>query len=214
MRPVRARYRLLLVSVALCLGVTACAEGEAPTRDHAPTASAAPSVQRQPVDAALIAFLSKARAAHHQADLAETKEDVKGAIGFLEAIPNGTLPKQGPEVIEVLADAHARLGDLKSRDGRFDDAAKEVDRGLALAKETTHFRGHLFEVRGVIEERRMEALAKAGDTAGAEKAKQAALAAFEKAVEIQDAVISKALEGMPTAVPANGAAPSASALPK
>jgi tetratricopeptide (TPR) repeat protein len=125
-------------------------------------------------------------------------------------------------VVEVLADAHARLGDLKSRDGRFDDAAKEVDRGLALAKETTHFRGHLFEVRGVIEERRMEALAKAGDTAGAEKAKQAALAAFEKAVEIQDAVISKALEGMPTAVPANGPsngpakspAPPASALPK
>ncbi|MBL8744320.1 MAG: hypothetical protein JNK04_24605 [Myxococcales bacterium] len=205
----RATGILLLAGL---LGLVGCADREAPTRDLATaTVSAAPSAQKQPVDAALIAFLSKARAAHHQADLAEAKGDIKGAIGFLEALPNGTLPRQSPEVVEVLADAYARLADLKSRDGRFDDAGREVDRGLALAKETTHFRGHLFEVRGVNEQRRMEALEKAGDTAGAEKAKQAALAAFEKAVEIQDAVIAKALEGMPSAVPAKGPAPSASA---
>lgn len=211
-----ARALVLLVLGSAALGLTGCADRSAEPGREQPAASASASARRQPVDAALIAFLSKARSAHHQADLAETKNDISGAVGFVEAIPNGSLPKPGPEVTEVLADAYARLGDLKSRDGRFDDAGRDIDRGLKLAKDTTHFRGHLFEMRGVIEERRMEALAKAFDTAGAEKAKQAALAAFEQAVEIQDAVIAKALAEVPpqpSAQPSGVPAMTGGALP-
>lgn len=188
------------VSLALLVGWTAgCAEQ--PTRsDVEPSAqtsvkhaSGQAGSDRRAVDVGLIAFLSKARAAHHGADLAESKGDIELAIRHVETIPYGPIPALGAEVIEVLADAHARLAELKSQLERFDEAAREVDRGLAIATDTTHFRGHLFESRGVVEERRMKALEAAGNARAAAAARKAALEAFETAMTIQDEVIRNAL---------------------
>ena len=147
------------------------------------------------VDPKLMAFLSKARAAHHEADLAEQAGDTKRAIAVLQQLVGGPRPPgpAAPEVIEVIADTFARLADLESAAGDFDAARKDVDRGLELATTPTHFRGHLFEIEGVIEERRAKALAAKGDAPGAEQAKQAAIKAFQQAIEIQDEVIAKAL---------------------
>ncbi len=162
------------------------------------------TVQKQPVDDALVAFISKSRTAHHQADLAEAKGQVDQAIKFLEVVPYGTKPHPSPEVSEIVADAHARLADLKSLAGRFDDAHKDVSRGLELSPDVSYLRGHLFEVQGLVEERRMKALEQKGDAAGAERAKAAALASFEKAIEIQDQVIENALKTPPPTVPSTG----------
>jgi tetratricopeptide (TPR) repeat protein len=142
-----------------------------------------------------MAFLSKARAAHHEADLAEQQGDAKRAVTVLQQLVGGPRPPgpAAPEVIEVISDTFARLADLESAAGDFDAAGRDVDGGLKLATASTHFRGHLFEMRGVIEERRAKALAAKGDAAGAESAKQAAIKAFQQAIEIQDEVISKAL---------------------
>jgi hypothetical protein len=106
-------------------------------------------------------------------------------------VPGGATPP--PEAREVLADTRARLADLESRRGRFDDAAKHVDRGLEQAREVTYFRGHLFEVRGLVEERRAKQLRDKGDTAGADAAKKRALDAFEQSMDIQAEVIGSAL---------------------
>ena len=65
--------------------------------------------------------------------------------------------------------------------------------GIALAPSPTHFRGHLFEVKGVVLERRAKALESQGETAAADRAKAAALDAFEAAIKIQDQVIREAL---------------------
>jgi hypothetical protein len=62
-------------------------------------------------------------------------------------------------------------------------------------------------MRGVVEERRSKALRKAGDEAGADAAKERAIEAFQKAIDIQEAVIERALEGSGPAAPQ----PSASA---
>jgi tetratricopeptide (TPR) repeat protein len=148
------------------------------------------------VDPTLLAFLSKARAAHHEADLAEAGEDRPRAIRVLSQLVTGGRPggaAPSPEVAEVIADTRARLADLRSASGAFDEANRDVEEGLGLAREPTHFRGRLFEVRGVVEERRSKALAEKGDAAGAAKARQEALSAFEKAIEIQDDVIARAL---------------------
>lgn len=160
---------------------------------RAPAQGSATPGKRRIVDAELIAFLSKARAAHHAADLAEAKQNLARAIQHVESIPDGPVPTRTPEVIEVLADAHARLADLRSRVGAFEEALRDVDRGLLLARSTTHFRGHLFEVRGIVHQRWMEALQASGDRAGAERERDAALEAFNEAIEIQDEVILKAL---------------------
>ncbi len=195
------------LALALALGLGGCSEQSGRlSRDNERVATSSSAQGRRPVDTDIVAFLSKARAAHHAADLAEAKGDLELAVEHVKRIPNGPAPAISPEVKEVLADAYARLADLESRLGRFDEAAKDVDQGLAWAREITHFRGHLFEMRGVVEERRMKALEAKGDKAGAEKARLAAIAAFETAIEVQDQVIMNMLpdapaSGTPSAVP-------------
>jgi tetratricopeptide (TPR) repeat protein len=149
-----------------------------------------------PVDPTLLAFLSRARAAHHLADQHEQDEQLEPAIGALQKLVDGPLPggaAPAPEAREVLADTRARLADLTSRLGRFDEAAAHVERGLEQAREVTYFRGHLFEVRGLVEERRAAGLREQGDSAAADAAKQRALEAFEQSMEIQGLVIKGAL---------------------
>jgi tetratricopeptide (TPR) repeat protein len=181
-------FALLLAMVALCAAVAAgCAQKSA---DLCGDADAAP------VDPTLLAFLSRARSAHHLADQHEQDGALEPAIGALTKLLDGPLPggaTPAPEVREVLADTRARLADFTSKLGRYDDAAAHVERGLEQAREVTYFRGHLFEVRGLVEERRAKSLRDAGDTAAAEAAKKRALDAFEQSMDIQAQVIKNAL---------------------
>lgn len=193
------------LALIIALGAVGCAERNESKPSPAASACSCPPVSAPVVDPTLLAFLSKARVAHHEADLAEQANDRSKAIQALSQLVTGPMPggaAPSPEVAEVVADTRARLADLRSATGDFDAALRDVDEGLALAREETHFRGHLFEVRGVVEERRSKALTEKGDAPGAEAARKEALAAFEKAIEIQDSVIAKALE------PAGGGAPS------
>ena len=212
--------RLALVAfitalTASALGLGACASKQADTETVGPTASSPAKPAAAPacacageivVDPALLAFLSKARAAHHQADLAEDDKDPARALAALEKITAGPLPRGTPvpaEVAEVIADARARLADLQSSSGNFDGALREIDAGLVYAVTPTHFRGHLFEVKGIVLERRHAALKEKGDTRGAERVKGEAITAFNEAIEIQNKVIEGALLGAGDA----GAAP-------
>lgn len=144
-----------------------------------------------PVDPVLMSFIGSARAAHHLADGREEKGDLAGAESALSSLLNGPLPakKDAAEVREVLADTRARIADLRSRRGDFGGALADVDRGLELVPETSYFRGHLFETRGLVEERQTKALTAAGDAAGAAKSRERALTAFEEAMRVQQAVI-------------------------
>ncbi|HEY3234187.1 MAG TPA: hypothetical protein VGJ84_05695 [Polyangiaceae bacterium] len=147
-----------------------------------------------PVDAVLLAFLSRARSAHHLADGLERDKKFEPARAVLLELVTGARPgRLQPEVREVIADTFARLADLSSRLGKFDEADRQVKAGLELVPETTYFQGHLWEVRGVVEERRAEALRGAGDAQAAQAAAQRALYAFEKAMNIQAEVIKRAL---------------------
>lgn len=195
-RRARGAFALALAVIATGGAEIGCAERTSENA-AAPASSCACEPMGAPVvDPTLLAFLSKARAAHHEADLAEAGEDRPRAIRFLSQLalgprPGGATPS--PEVAEVIADTRARLADLRSATGAFDEASRDVEEGLGFARELTHFRGRLFEMRGVVEERRSKALAAGGDAAGSAKARQEALAAFEKAIEIQDDVIARAL---------------------
>lgn len=142
------------------------------------------------VDPVLLAFLSQARSAHHAADLREAGGDVAAALRSLQGVVASPKPPgSAPEVDEVLADTRARIADLLSRSGRFDQADAEISEGLSLAREPSYFRGHLFEVRGLVEERRAKALSSTGRGPEAEKATARSLSAYEEAMEIQAEVI-------------------------
>jgi hypothetical protein len=145
------------------------------------------------VDPALLAFLSRARSAHHTADLQESAGDSAAALRALSDLVSGAVPAgSAPEVDEVLADTRARIADLMSQAGRFDEADQEIGRGLTHAKSSTYFRGHLFEVRGLLEERREKALRGKGRGQEADQARDRSLSAYEEAMKIQAEVIGSA----------------------
>jgi tetratricopeptide (TPR) repeat protein len=198
---VSVRGRRWLVACALAVA-PACA------RENGGSGRAGPSDARPcpsgpspaPVDPPLLAFLSKARSLHHQADVAEAEREPARALAALERIvaePPPTTLAGRPEVDEVLADAFARLAELRAGQGDYERAAVEVERGLGRAREPTYFRGHLFEVRGLVEERRADALAREGNADEARRARRRAIEASEEAVRIQDEVIRRAVGGSP-----------------
>lgn len=148
------------------------------------------------VDTTLLAFLSRARAAHHAADRAEEDQDIPRARRLLTEVVSGPLPgdeDQRPiEVREVLADTHARLAELATKAGEFDAAEAHIQRGLDLAREPSYFRGHLYEVSGLMWEQRARERRERGDIQGARAASARALEALETAMKIQARVIEEA----------------------
>ncbi|MBM4376270.1 MAG: hypothetical protein FJ095_14400 [Deltaproteobacteria bacterium] len=150
------------------------------------------------VDVALVAFLSKARAVHAQADLAEADADAARAVAVLDELVRAPAPggeQPASEVREVLADTLARIAELEAQRGRFDAGRAAVRRGLALAVERTHYRGRLHEVLGALEKRAFDELRARGDEEAALAAKARSAAALREAVAIQEDVIERALGG-------------------
>lgn len=189
--PCEQALRPGLVLAAVCLLLGACDREPAPAPAKVPPC---PEVGAgTPVDKVLVAFLGKARAAHHSADLLEDHNDREGAVKMLEGLLSGQRIPERPEAQEVVADTRGRLADLKSQLGRFDEAAREVDSGMALVKGTTYYRGHLLEVRGLVHERHAKELRSRGDLGAAKLAEAAALDAFEASMRVQQQVIDDAL---------------------
>lgn len=146
------------------------------------------------VDMELMAFLSEARALHHQANLREEAGDLAGAASAMQRLVTAKPPRaKAPEVEEVLADAYARLAELELKQNHLDPAQRAIESGLAHAPEPTYFRGHLVEVQGLVEESRSQALADAGKPEEAAKSREKAIQLLEEVVKIQDQVIQKSL---------------------
>jgi hypothetical protein len=177
------KARTLAAVLVVALSLAACAKKEAPEA----------CVSERVVDPVLLAFLSQARSAHHVADQREAEGDLPAALRSLAALTAARKPPgDAPEVEEVLADTRARSADLLSRAGRFEQAEAEIAAGLESARTTSYFRGHLFEVRGLLEERREKALRGTGRGQEADQARDRSLAAYEEAMKVQAEVIRQA----------------------
>ncbi len=148
------------------------------------------------VDTELLAYLSEARALHHQADLKKQNGDLAGAAAAMDRLVAARRPHDGravPEVEEVLADAHARLAELRLERGEIAAAADAAQKGLAHAPDVSYFRGHLVEMQGLVEEARAAELADAGKADEASRARTQAIQLLEDVVRIQDQVIQRSL---------------------
>ncbi len=172
---------LLIASLA----IAGCA------RSSVDPARCEPAASATPVDAVLLAYLSKARALHLEADVAEAAGDPPRAVAALERLITASTPRPAPEIDEVLADTRARLAELRARAGDFDAAERDVRAGLERARGESYFRGHLYEVLGLVEERRAAAHEKAGRAADAKAARARAVDASEEAIKIQERVLER-----------------------
>ncbi len=187
--------RLLCAAVLAGILLFGCAKPDGGAASRA-TAHPAQADAGPAVDPALLAFLSEARALHHQANVYEASNEPSQALESLDKLVHVQRPHPGvkvPEVEEVLADTYARLAELRLRAGSFDGAARDVQEGLTHAGDPTYFRGHLFEVAGLVEEARAASLTDAGHSADADRARERALALLQEAVDIQNKVIADSL---------------------
>jgi hypothetical protein len=177
-----------------------CSRREAPPPPRCEAADAG-----TPIEPLLLAFLSRARAAHHLADAREGAGDLSAAIAPLAGLVLGPFPPHpgsagnAAEVSEVLADTRARLGDLRSRQGAFEPALADVRAGLEAVPSPNYFRGHLLETEGLIEERHAKAL-ESSDPAAAATIRQRALTLLEQAMAVQSGVLEAGARA-PTSTP-------------
>ncbi len=180
---------LLLVA---CIALVACrgsSSGECVSTEPGATA----------IDTETMAFLSAARARHHEADTKESTNDVAGAVTALEQLVAMPRPHAGTrvsEIEEVLADTDARIAELRIRVPDLDGALKAVTDGLTHATDATYFRGHLLEVEGIVEEERAKALDAQGKADDARAARARAVDLFHQSVDIQEKVIDRSLGGV------------------
>jgi hypothetical protein len=143
------------------------------------------------IDTAVMAYLSLARAMHHEANLKEDA-DVPGAIAALDRLTAEKRPHPGervPEIEEVLADTFARVAELHVRQGELAKASESVREGLTHAPAPSYFRGHLLEVAGITEEARARELGDAGKVEESAAAKARALDLLYQAVLVQERVV-------------------------
>jgi hypothetical protein len=177
----------LLLVFSLLLAGAGC-------RNEGGTTAGCPSAEPSgtPVDTTIMAFLSAARALHHEADLREKSGDAPGAIASLERLVAMPAPPAA-EADEVIADTRARLAELRLGRGDLDGADRDVRAGLQHVTGPTYFRGHLLEVQGLVEEARATAFVDAGERDEASAAKARAISLLEEAVRVQEQVIDKAL---------------------
>jgi hypothetical protein len=196
----------LALLLACCLALAACGHADVSRSEHCTEVDAG-----TPVDPLLLAFLSRARAAHHLADEHEAAGDLAAALQPLMELTTGPFPRASgtglaPEVREVLADTRARLADLHSRTGAFELALADVRAGLESATEPDYFRGHLLETEGLVEERHAKAL-EPKDPNAASAARARAIGLLEQAMAVQARVIDGAAKPLPSAaIPAASAA--------
>jgi hypothetical protein len=177
---------VLLAATAALLGLTACSRSDGPV-------SGCPSATTEaPVDTTVMAFLSAARALHHEADVKDQSGDLAGAIASLERLVAMPEPHAN-EVDEVLADTYARLAEMRLETRDWAGADRDVRAGLEHAREPTYFRGHLLEVSGLIQEGRAGALADAGKADEAARARARAVDLLESAARVQEQVIARTL---------------------
>ncbi len=194
MRSSRARLALAAAAlVALLVAIVACTrKGDAP--DTPPRVAAPDAAQGVAVDVDLLAYLSLARALHHEANLKEDMGDLEGAVKAMNHLVTARQPAGAPpEVDEVLADAYARRAELEIKQPDLDAAERSVTAGLQHARDTSYFRGHLFEVHGLVEEARGARLADAGNAAAARSARSRAVLLLDQAIKIQEEVVTRSL---------------------
>jgi hypothetical protein len=79
------------------------------------------------------------------------------------------------------------------KNGDLDAAAAAVEKGLSHVEGITYFKGHLVEVKGLVEEARAARYADAGNAAEAAKSREKAIQLLEEVVRIQDQVIRSSL---------------------
>lgn len=190
-------YVALGIAIALATGV-ACNESSSPPSGSV-TRVADPSdvggAPGEPIDQELMIALAQAKNFHHKAKVYMTDGNLAEATAAVRQILSLRFPANAPEADDVRLDARALLAKLLVSQGQLDEAMRTVDEGLATSRRESFFVANLYTVQGEILEARAALLDGEGQKAPATEARRAAIAAYDRSIQINEALQKKLMEG-------------------
>lgn len=195
---IAGRLGALALAGALGASLAVVAGGACSTE----TSSAPPSgsVTKVPepgdvIDQELMISLAQAKNFHHKAKVYMSDGNLADATASVRQILSLRFPAGAPEAEDVRLDARALLAKLLVSQGQVEAAMQTVSEGLAQASRESFFVANLHTVQGEIHEARAAQLEAANDKARAAEEKRAAIAAYDRSIQINAALQKRLMEG-------------------
>jgi tetratricopeptide (TPR) repeat protein len=163
----------LILAIALT-SVSGCHKKSAPGEKTAPTQDSGE----------LMTCLALIRAHHKQADIYLKMGELDNAIRTVAKIPDLRCPRNEPEAVEAMLDAHGRLATLLLKKGAVNRAATVVDRALKKYDRDSFFMAHLMMVQADVLEAQAKMLVGRGKTNQAKVLRRKAIAVLSRSIEI------------------------------
>jgi tetratricopeptide (TPR) repeat protein len=146
------------------------------------------------IDQELMVALAQAKNFHHKAKVYMSDGNLAAATASVRQILSLRFPAGAPEAEDVRLDARALLAKLLVSQGQLEEAMTIVSEGLAQASRESFFVANLHTVQGEIHEARAAQLDAAKDPRAADE-KRAAIAAYDRSIQINAALQKRLLEG-------------------
>jgi hypothetical protein len=183
-------YAIAMAVVALAAfgGVLACStESEPPPSGRSITRVAEPE---DVIDEELMIALAQAKNFHAKAKVYLSDGNLAEAANQMRAILAIPFPPDAPEGDDVRLDARAMLAKVLVADAKVDEAMTVVDQGIGGARRNSFFLANLYTVKGEVHRARATALAAGAgaDPARVVEEKKAAITAFDRSIEIENAL--------------------------
>jgi tetratricopeptide (TPR) repeat protein len=146
------------------------------------------------IDQELMIFLGQAKNFHHKAKVYTGEGKFDDAIAAVRQILSLPYPPGAPEADDVRLDARARLAKLLLAKDQLEDAMRIVSEGLAPRQRESFFVANLYTVKGELHEARAAKMA-AGREAEAATERREAIAAYDRSIQINEALQKRLMEG-------------------
>lgn len=145
----------------------------------------------------LMVALAQAKNFHHKADVYLKDARLDDAIASVRQILAIRFPGNAPEAEDVILDARARLAKLLVTSGAIEEAMVVVDHGLRDASRDSFFVANLHTVRGEVWEARALRSDEAGENEAARASRHQAIEAFDRAIQINEALLESLVKERP-----------------
>lgn len=184
---------LLVIAIALAGG--ACNETSTAPSGGSPGSVTRVAEPGDVIDQELMVALAQAKNFHHKAKVYMTDGNLAEATAAVRQILSLRFPANAPEADDVRLDARALLAKLLVSQGHLDEAMRTVEEGLASSQRESFFVANLHTVQGEIHEARAAVLDGEGQKTQATEARRAAIAAYDRSIQINEALQKKLMEG-------------------
>jgi hypothetical protein len=189
----RTRIRAWLGALSLAgVLMVACSTESPPSQAGSVTKVPEPG---DVIDQELMIALAQAKNFHHKAKVYMSDGNLIAATASVRQILSLRFPAGAPEAEDVRLDARALLAKLLVSQRQLEEAMSTVTEGLAQASRESFFVANLHTVQGEIHEARAAQLEEAKDPVRAAEEKRAAIAAYDRSIQINEALQKRLMGG-------------------